>query len=361
MCFIDFAEFVFRMFDFVSTLVESLLNVDRRTHRYPQTHTYVFSRLSEWEIIPVDPWLLCQRSEVYFLPSVIISFHLSIITISEHFFIFPFLLTWHTSSSFSTIPFFPSTLLLPLSCSPIWLFIISFHPLLSSLLLPFFAFSFPLYSLYLWVLTSNYSTFLPFASSLYISLSLLLILLFLPFTSILLLAIIHFSPVFLSKFCHLALPPSSYGASLWNTYVISSLCVFAVLSCQHMSKKQDINIQPSGPFVLKKSVTKEAPLIFAFIYSLGDGIGTEIHSVIVLTPQGIFKGCLQILVQYCVLFSLLWIALIWHHALKSSYNQINVAIARITRHVDSYCCSWLESVSTFLFHALLIWPICGSF
>lgn len=47
--------------------------------------------------------------------------------------LFPFLLTWHTSSSFPIIPFSSS-----LSYSPLWLFILSFLPLPPSPLLPSF-------------------------------------------------------------------------------------------------------------------------------------------------------------------------------------------------------------------------------
>lgn len=132
----------------------------------------------------------------------------------------------------------------------------------------------------------------------------LLILFFLPFTPLLLSEIIQFSPVFLSKYCHLALPQSSYWASLWIAYVHSSLYVLALSSCQHMFKKQDINIHTLWAFGSKEICYQKNPANICIYYSLGDGIGTEIHSVLVLTPQGIFKSCLQILVQYCVPFFL---------------------------------------------------------
>lgn len=74
----------------------------------------------------------------------------------------------------------------------------------------------------------------------YISLSSLLILLFPAFTPLLLSAIIRFSPVFLSKYCHLALPQSFYWGSRWRTGVRTSLYVPAVSSCQ--LKVQGINI-----------------------------------------------------------------------------------------------------------------------
>lgn len=137
----------------------------------------------------------------------------------------------------------------------------------------------------------DYSTFLPSASfPPFISHSPLLILLFLPFIPLLLSAIILFTRVFLSKYCHLALPQSSYWASLWIAYVHSSRYALARLSCQYMFKKQDINIHTLRAFGSKEICYQKKPqTIFAFIHSLDDGIGREIHSVIVLTPQGILR------------------------------------------------------------------------
>lgn len=75
-------------------------------------------------------------------------------------------------------------------------------------------------------------------------------------------------------------------------------------------------------------------------------------------PGHFFKCCLQILVQYCLPFSLLWIALIRHHpALRSLYNQIKVAIVKITHHVDVCCCSPVASVSAFLAVQCTLWGL----
>lgn len=80
--------------------------------------------------------------------------------------------------------------------------------------------------------------------------------------------------------------------------------------------QQGINILPLQAFGSEEMCyQKEKSTNFAFIPSLGDGIEAEIHSAIALTALGVFKSCLQILVQYCVPFSLLWIALIWQRAL----------------------------------------------
>lgn len=176
--------------------------------------------------------------------------------------LFPFLLTWHTSSSFPIIPFSSS-----LSYSPLWLFILSFLPLPPSPLLPSFphalASSFIpacLRALPLLLAPPDYSASLPSASSPpFISHSVLLILLFLPFTPLLLLAIIQFSPVFLSKYCHLALPQSSDWASLRIAYVRSPLYALArsLILLAHVQEAKTLIFTPSGHLVLKKFVTKK--------------------------------------------------------------------------------------------------------
>lgn len=78
----------------------------------------------------------------------------------------------------------------------------------------------------------------------------------------------------------------------------------------------------------------------------------------VLTPRGIFfKCCLQISGQYCLPFSLLWITLIRHRALRSLYNQIKVAIVKITHHIDVCCCSPVASVSASLAVRCTLWRL----
>lgn len=74
-------------------------------------------------------------------------------------------------------------------------------------------------------------------------------------------------------------------------------------------------------------------------------------------PEAFFKCCLQILVQYCLPFSLLWITLIRHRALRSLYNQIKVAIVKITHHVDVCCCSPVASVSASLAVRCTLWGL----
>lgn len=65
---------------------------------------------------------------------------------------------------------------------------------------------------------------------------------------------------------------------------------------------------------------------------------TEIHSVVIFTPRGVFKSCFQILVEYCSLFSLFEAVLIWHTAFWSLCNQITVAVVNIACLVGRRCC-----------------------
>lgn len=194
-----------------------------------------------------------------------ISFQLSIVSFSEHFFIF------FPSSSPGTPPLlFPSSPFLPLCHTLLFGFPSShFSPsrlLLSSLLFlkPWRPLLFPLVcercpsSLH----PPDYSASLPSASSPpFISHSVLLILLFLPFTPLLLLAIIQFSPVFLSKCCHLALPQSSDWASLRIAYVRSPLYALSrsLILLAHVQEAKTLIFTPSGHLVLKKFVTKKNP------------------------------------------------------------------------------------------------------
>lgn len=139
-----------------------------------------------------------------------------------------FLLTWCTSSSCSIVSFWAFHHLI----SPPPVFLHSY-----SIFLPSFCLTHPVCDRAPSSFASDYSTF-PSPTS--ISLYSLLILLFPAFTPLLLSAIIRFSPVFLSKYCHLALPQSFYWGSRWRPGVCTSLYVPAVSSCQ--LKVQGINI-----------------------------------------------------------------------------------------------------------------------
>lgn len=89
-----------------------------------------------------------------------------------------------------------------------------------------------------------------------------------------------------------------------------------------------------------------------FIHSLGDGIEQNFIQWIYSRPKAFFKRCFQILVEYCGLFSLFGMVLIWRPALWSLYNQITVVIVNIACLVGGRGCFLMA----FFSHVLVCTP-----
>lgn len=91
-----------------------------------------------------------------------------------------------------------------------------------------------------------------------------------------------------------------------------------------------------------------------FIHSLGDGIEQNFIQWIYSRPKAFLKRCFQISVEYCGLFSLFGMVLIWYPALWSLYNQITVVIVNIACLVGGRSCFQMAFTAMCLYVHLVL-------